>query len=74
MSVYQELRSYSPIFDAEMVRLSITDSMNQEYYIQIPAASGRRFREAKERALDILDQAISEGLPPGEISVSQENR
>jgi hypothetical protein len=69
MTVYQEHRSYSPIFDKEMVRLSITDDSNREFFIQIPGASGKSFREAREQAIAILEQAIAEGLPPGEITV-----
>ena len=67
MSVYREFRFFSPLDDAESVRLSMADTQGREYFTIIEASYGKRWRERRESALVAIEEAIEAGWPPGEI-------
>ena len=69
MSVYREYRFFSPMDDAESVRLSMADAQGREFYTIIEAGYGKRWRERRNDALETIEQAIEAGRPPGEIDV-----
>lgn len=70
MSLYSEYRFWSPLTDQEMVRISMTGTHNAEYYAFIPAYSGKRYRERREEALDMIETAIVQKLEPGEVRLA----
>lgn len=65
---YHEYRSYSPLHDAEMVRLSVFDARGAEYFMML--AAGRKYRDRRLQALDDIDYAIQRGMQPGEVRVT----
>lgn len=67
MSLYREYRFFSPLDDADAVRLSMPDNRGSEYYTILEACHGKRWRERKQTALIALEDAIEAGIPPGEI-------
>lgn len=67
MNAYREFRFYSAALDGEAARLSLTDARGQEFYTIIPATEGRRWREDREAALTMVEDAITAGDPPGEV-------
>ena len=67
MSGYREYRFYSPEFDCEAARLSMVDEHNSEFFTIIPVRGYRVYREARDRALDMIDEAIAAGAEPGEV-------
>lgn len=69
MSIYSEFRYYSPISDRDMVRLSMTDKHNREFYMAIPENEGKRYRERRDEALMHIQTAIEAGLQPGQVRV-----
>lgn len=65
---YSEFRFYSPVLDAEAIRISMPGKQpNFEFFMIIPAADGRRYRERRDEALELIELAIREGLEPGEV-------
>ncbi len=66
MSVYQEIRHYSPLHDAVMVRLSMFDAHGREYYSLV--APTRPWREHRAELLTRLMEAMDAGSLPGEIA------
>lgn len=68
-AVYSEYRYYSPIKDADMVRLSMADAHNREFYMAIPESGGKRYRERRDEALGHIMTAIESGLQPGQVRV-----
>lgn len=64
---YHEFRSYSPLHDCEMVRISVFDERGAEYFQIIPASSPKRYRERRDKALDLIDYAISQKMEPGMV-------
>lgn len=67
MSTYQEMRFYSPVVGAPVTRLSMADARGQEYFATIPRnVSGKTYREAREKALDAIMEAMDE-REPGEV-------
>lgn len=69
--VYQQLRSYSPLHDCDVVRVSMTDERNQELFMLVPDRGERRrpWRVLRAAALDAIGEALAEGLDPGEVRV-----
>ena len=67
MSVYREFRFFSPLDDADAVRLSMADQHGREYFTIVEGGYGKRWRERREAALIALEDAIEAGDPPGEI-------
>lgn len=64
---YQEFRAYSPLYDAVMARISMTDDRGQEFYALIPAVSGKPYRTAKAEAIEMIQEAMADGCQPGEV-------
>lgn len=62
---FSEFRFWSVLHDKDMVRISMAH--NGEYFVMIPATDGRRYRERRDRALEMIQQAIDAGLEPGEV-------
>lgn len=67
MSTYQVIRYYSTTTDAEMARVSMFDSRGSEFWTEIPAAVGKKWRASRERAVELLANAIESGDEPGEV-------
>lgn len=69
--IFSEFEFYSPMLDAQAVRLSVPDGCGGEYYaIVAKPAAGKSFRELRERALSAIQAAIDSGLDPGEVEVN----
>ena len=67
MSTYQALhQGYSPMYNARMVRVSITDEHGQEFWAMIKQG-GIGYRETLENALNMLQDAVENGRDPGEV-------
>lgn len=64
---YSEFRYWSPVHDREMVRVSMVDDRNGEFFTFIPAYDGKAYRERREKALETIQSAIDAGLDPGEV-------
>jgi hypothetical protein len=62
---YSEFRHWSVVHDREMIRISMQHQ--GEFFMLIPAYEGRRYRERRERALEMIQAAIDAGLEPGEV-------
>ncbi|HEX5321490.1 MAG TPA: hypothetical protein VFW46_20200 [Stellaceae bacterium] len=67
MPAYSSMRFYSPVLDAEALRLSMADERNSEFYAVIPARGGKEERELKQAALERIEDAILRGDVPGEV-------
>lgn len=68
MSFYQELRTYSPVLDTEVLRVSMTDARGAEFFMTVrDTGSAKALRDAKKRALAAIEEAITQGLEPGEV-------
>ena len=68
MNIYQRLDYWSPTLGCEVSRISMVDKNGDEYFVTIPRESGRQFREAKDKALDALEEAIGDDTRgPGEV-------
>lgn len=50
-----------------MIRLSMVDDRNGEFFMFIPAEDGRRYRERRDEALETIQTAINAKLDPGEV-------
>lgn len=70
---YAEFRGYSVLHDCEMVRLSVADRHGREFFMRLPASTGRPWRDRRAQALDDIETAIAQGLDPGEVRVLQES-
>lgn len=65
---YSEFRFWSPMMGCEAIRISMPGKQQgTEYFRIIPAADGRRYRERRDEALDLIELAIRSGLDPGEV-------
>lgn len=70
MSTYQALRSYSPVHDCDVVRVSMGNEHGHELWMLIVDNEGaRRFRAKRTAALDAIMEAIDLGCDPGEVRV-----
>lgn len=67
MTLYREFRSYSPLHDVDMIRLSVADRHGREYFVMMEAASGKRLRARRTEALENIEAAIAQGCEPGEV-------
>lgn len=72
MTQYVELRNYSALHDAEMVRLSMADGHGREFFMMLRFDEGRRWRDRRRKALDDIQAAIDLGCEPGEVRVLEE--
>lgn len=65
---YSEFRHWSIVADQELIRLSMTNGRTQgEYFTFIKADDGKKLRERRDEALELIEQAISQGCEPGEV-------
>jgi hypothetical protein len=68
MSSYRAWRFWSPTLGVEAVRLSMVDEHGAEFYMIVPADRGaREWRQERDRALDVIADAIDAGAQPGEV-------
>ena len=65
---YSEFRAWSPVTDCELARISMTDGQS-EWFVQIPYEGGKKYRAAKETAIDMIVEAMRQGLLPGEVRI-----
>jgi len=65
LSIYSEFRYYCPVEDCEMARLSISDEKGGEYYMIVKDEGGKKYREARDLALDSIELAMRNGEFPG---------
>ena len=68
MSGYREYRSYSPTYDTEVVRLSMVDEHNAEFFAIIEDG-GQGYIERRDAALQSIMSAMRSGREPGEVTV-----
>lgn len=64
---YHEFRSYSPLHDCEMVRISVFNERGAEYWMGIPVTAPKKYRERRDKALEAIDYAIEHKLEPGQV-------
>ena len=68
--VYHEFRSYSPIHDCEVGRISVFNERGSEFYMLVPVESPRKYRHARQAALDAIQEAMDRHLEPGQVKIS----
>lgn len=69
--IYQELTRYSPIHDCAVTRLSTVDDRNHEFFCIIARDErAKKWRIARETALEQLYDAMRKGTEPGEVTVT----
>lgn len=66
-----EYRFWSPVLGEDAVRVSMFDDRGGEFFMVVPDRGSREYRLARFEAAEALDQAINEGLEPGEVRVLQ---
>ncbi len=68
MTIWQEFRFWSPTLGCNAARISMTDRHGGEFFKIIPRdASAKAYREAREKALDEIEDAIAARQQPGEV-------
>lgn len=67
LTAHQTLRFYDPRIDADAIRISGFSGRGEFWIKEALAPAGAKRREQKERALDLIEQAIEAGLEPGEV-------
>ena len=68
LTAYNEVRFYDPHIDGEAVRFSGFADAPGEWWMKLPRApAGKPRRLQRERALDLIRDAIEAGLEPGEV-------
>lgn len=68
MNPYHEHRYYSIADGRIMVRLSVADERGGEFFVKMPRDEpARRYRERRDEALAMIEEAIEAGLDPGEV-------
>lgn len=70
MASYSEYRFWSPILDAEAVRLSLFDCRGGEFWMILSALDGKSYRQRRTEALEYMAEAVHLGLAPGEVLVT----
>jgi len=66
---YREWKFWSPVLGRQAVRVSVAHPQG-EFFAIIPAdGTGKQNREQREKALDLIADAIEEGQEPGEVEV-----
>jgi hypothetical protein len=68
--VYSEYRTYSPIKDCLISRISMADERGGEFWMEIDG-DGKTYREARDRALADIQEAIERGLLPGKVETQR---
>lgn len=70
--VYSEYRHWSVIRNCQASRISVPDNNGAEFFAIIPTdGGGKAYREARERIIDLIIDAIESGSEPGEVDVSE---
>jgi len=68
LSSFVEYRYWSVIHGCETSRLSVFDAHGQEFYTIIERPTeGKRYREARQEAVETLIDAVERGDEPGEV-------
>jgi len=72
-SVYHvhEHHFWSPVLGEDAVRVSMFDDRGGEFFMVVADRGAREYRQARLDAAEAIDQAIREGLEPGEVRVLQ---
>lgn len=63
---YSVFESWSPTLGCDAQRISVADEQGLEYFVLGPKLDGRADRDFRNKALDVLRQAIEAGTGPGE--------
>ena len=63
---FSEFVTYSPLYDAEVARISVPDANGCEYFA-IVAIDGKGYRQRRDEAIGKCVEAIKAGCPPGEV-------
>jgi hypothetical protein len=71
VSTYSEFRYYCGIQDRDMARISMSGVRGGEYYMIVPDDGGKRYREARDAALDAIEAAIRAGCHPGKVKIME---
>ena len=66
-----EYRYWSPVHGVEISRVSMFNALGHEFWMELACEDGRAYRAALREAAEAIDQAIHEGLEPGEVRVLQ---
>lgn len=66
-----EYRYWSPVHGEEVARVSMFNDRGHEFWMELPCEDGRAYRSALRDAAEAIDQAINDGLEPGEVRVLQ---
>ncbi len=66
-----EYRYWSPVRGEEVARVSMFNGAGHEFWMELPCEDGRSYRAALRDAAEAIDQAINQGLQPGEVRVLQ---
>lgn len=64
---YSEFRFFDVINDRESLRVSMPNAQGSEFFVVIPADDGKKLRQRRDEALDMIEEAIRRGLEPGEV-------
>lgn len=64
-----EYRYWSPTHGCDISRVSMFNAAGHEFWMELPCEDGRAYRAALRDAAESIDQAIREGLEPGEVRV-----
>ena len=68
MTGFTEYRYWSPVLGCDASRLSVFDQHGAEYWSIIERPSmGKRYRESRQEALELIVEAIERGQEPGEV-------
>lgn len=66
-----EYRYWSPVMGCDAVRVSSFDARGDEFYMLLEEHSGASWRCKRQEAAEIIDLAMRQGLPPGEVRLLQ---
>lgn len=61
------VKFWSPILGQDAARISMANERGHEHFSIIADDGGKRFVEAREKALDRIAAAIERGMDPGEV-------
>jgi len=53
--------------DCEAVRVSMWSPLGSEYFAILPRDHGKKYRERRAQALELIETAIERGHEPGEV-------
>lgn len=67
---YSEFAFYSPILDANCLRISVSDGKTGEFFAIVPKPElGKSLSKVREAALNMIESYIDAGYLPGEVKV-----